>query len=115
MQILDQILAVFGPKILIFMGVRKSFGTNITENHLDNLSALFFGQFLDQMGQKCQYLAENASFGPNLAVFGRISNPKIYIADFGNFKQGLLGMELIKRRVTSGFRVCFFNNCIDIN
>ena len=46
---------------------------------------------------------------------GRISNPKIYIADFGNFKQGLLGMELIKRRVTSGFRVCFFNNCIDIN
>jgi len=47
------ILAVFGPKILIFMGVSKSFGTNITENHLDNLSALFFGQALDQMGQKC--------------------------------------------------------------
>ena len=46
---------------------------------------------------------------------GVIFNPKIYIADFGNFKQGLLGMELIKRRVTSGFRVCFFNNCIDIN
>ena len=46
-------LAVFGPKILIFMGVSKSFGTNITENHLDNLSALFFGQALDQMGQKC--------------------------------------------------------------
>merc|ERR1712213_262767 len=36
------ILAVFGPKILIFMGVSKSFGTNITENHIDNLSALFF-------------------------------------------------------------------------
>jgi len=67
------ILAVFGPKILIFMGVSKSFGTNITENHLDNLSALFFGQALDQMGQKCRYLAQNASFGPNLAVFG----PKI--------------------------------------
>jgi len=66
-------LAVFGPKILIFMGVSKSFGTNITENHLDNLSALFFGQALDQMGQKCRYLAQNASFGPNLAVFG----PKI--------------------------------------
>merc|ERR1712012_415261 len=79
MQILDQILAVFGPKILIFMGVRKSFGTNITENHLDNLSALFFDQFLDQMGQKCQYLAENASFGPNLAVFG----PKIQFFGFG--------------------------------
>ena len=55
------------------MGVSKSFGTNITENHLDNLSALFFGQALYQMGQKCRYLAKNASFGPNLAVFG----PKI--------------------------------------
>ena len=65
--------AIFGPKILILMGVSKSFGTNITENHLDNLSALFFGQALDQMGQKCRYLAKNASFGPNLAVFG----PKI--------------------------------------
>ena len=36
------ISAVFGPKILIFMGVSKSFGTNITENHQDNLSVLFF-------------------------------------------------------------------------
>ena len=53
-------LAVFGPKILIFMGVSKSFGTNITENHLGNLSALFFGQALDQMAQKCPYLAKNA-------------------------------------------------------
>ena len=53
------------------MGLSKSIGTNITENHLDNLSALFFGQALDQMGQKCQYLAKNASFGPNLVVFGQ--------------------------------------------
>ena len=59
-------LAVFGPNILFFMGVSKNFGTNITENHLDNLSALFFGQALDQMGQKCRYLAQNASFWPNL-------------------------------------------------
>ena len=66
------ILAVFGPNILIFRGVSKSFGTNITENYLDNLSALFIGQALDQMGQKCRYLAQNASW-PNLAVFG----PKI--------------------------------------
>ena len=58
---LGPILAVFGPKILIFMGVSKSFGTNITENHFGNLSALFFGQALDQMGQKCRYLAQNAS------------------------------------------------------
>ena len=48
----------------------KSFGTHIMENLLGNLSALFFGQALDQMGQKCRYLAQNASFGPNLAVFG---------------------------------------------
>ena len=68
-------LAIFGPKILIFRGVSKSFGTNITENHIHNLSALFFGQALDQMGQKCRYLAQNASFWPNLAVFG----PKILI------------------------------------
>ena len=66
-------VAVFGPKILIFIGVSKSFGPNIKENHLNNLSALFFGQTLDQMGQKCRYLAKNASFGPYLAVFG----PKI--------------------------------------
>ena len=38
-----------------------------------NRPALFFGQALDQMGQKCRYFAINASFGPNLAVFG----PKI--------------------------------------
>ena len=42
---------------------------------------------------------------------GVIFNPKIYIADFWNFKQDFLSMKLIKRRV----RVCFFNNCIDIN
>ena len=46
---------------------------------------------------------------------GVIFNPKIYIADFGNFKQGFLIMKLIKRRVISGFRVCFFNDCIAIN
>ena len=31
-------LAVFGPKILVFMGVSKSFGTNITKNHLDKVN-----------------------------------------------------------------------------
>ena len=39
----------FGPKSLIFMGVSKSVGTNITENHFGNLSALFFGHALDQV------------------------------------------------------------------
>ena len=59
-------MAVFGPKILIFMGVSKSFGTHITENHLGNLFALFFGQALDQMGQK--YLAINASLAQNPSI-----------------------------------------------
>ena len=72
-------LALFGPKILIFMGVSKSFGTNITENHFDNLSALFFGQALDQMGQKipifgpkCQFLAKFGRFwAPNPIFWGQ--------------------------------------------
>ena len=68
------------------MGVSKSFGTNITENHFGNLSALFFGQALDQMGQKCRYLAQNASFGPNLAVFG----PKIQFFRAGSKNFGTL-------------------------
>jgi len=41
---------------------------------------------------------------------GGIFNPKIYIADFGKFKQGFLIMKLIKN---SNFRVCFFNNFIE--
>ena len=45
------------------MGENKSFGTNITENHFGNLFALFFGQALDQMGQKCRYLAQNPVLG----------------------------------------------------
>ena len=34
---------------------------------------------------------------------GVIFNPKIYVADFGNFKQGFLSMKLIKRGVSSGY------------
>ena len=51
------------------MGVSKSFGTNITENHFGNLSALFFGHALDQVGQKCQYLAQNDQ---KMHIFGQI-------------------------------------------
>ena len=40
---------------------------------------------------------------------GFIFNPKIYFADFGNFKKGFLSMKLIKGRVISGFRVRFFD------
>ena len=65
------ILAVFGPKILIFTGVSKSFGTHITEkpqNKTGNLFQLFFRRALDQMGQ---YLAKKANFGPNPNFYGR--------------------------------------------
>ena len=108
---------VFGPKILIFMGVSKSFGTNITENHLDNLFASFFGQALDQMGQKCRYLAQNASFWPNLAAF----EPKIHF--FGGREKNfwyphirkpmrhLFRVENIDRRGSNwplGTKMCFF-------
>ena len=41
-----------------------------------------------------------------------IFNPKSYIADFGNFKQGFLSMKLIKRGVISGFGACFFSTIV---
>ena len=44
-----------------------------------------------------------------------IFNSKIYVADFGNFKRGLFEHEIDTKRVNSGFRVCFFNNCIEKN
>ena len=43
-------------------------------------------------------------FQRGVAIF----NPKIYVADFGSFKQGFLSMKLKKGKVISGFRVCFF-------
>ena len=46
---------------------------------------------------------------------GVIFNPKKYIADFGNFKQGLLSMKLIQK---SNFRVqgmFLFNNFMEKN
>ena len=51
----------------------KSFGTQITKKHLGTLSALFFGRAWEKMGQKCQYLAKNASFGPKVLIFMGVS------------------------------------------
>ena len=69
---LDQ-MSRFLAKTLIFMGVGKIFGTHIMENHLGNLSALFFDQAIDQMGQKWPYLAKNVKFwavlGPKIHFF----------------------------------------------
>ena len=58
---LGPILDVFGPNILIFMGVSKSFGTHIMEKPPRQLVRIFFGSGI-------------RSNGPNLAVFG----PKIH-------------------------------------
>ena len=43
----------------ILMGVSESFYTHIMKNHLGNLFQLFFGRAWDEMGPKCQYLAQN--------------------------------------------------------
>merc|ERR1711994_60404 len=70
-------LAIFGPKSLIFMGVSKSFGTNITENHLDNLFASFFwsgfgsnGPKMPIFGPKCQFWAKFGRFWAQNPIFG---------------------------------------------
>ena len=48
------------------MGVSNSFGTNITENHLDNLFASFFGQAFRSNGPKMPI------FGLKMPVLGQI-------------------------------------------
>ena len=64
-------LTVFGPKIQIFTGGSKSFGTNITEKHLATLFALFFGRAWDQMGQN---LRQNfAVLGPEIPILMGVS------------------------------------------
>ena len=57
-------LAVFGPKILIFMGVSKSFDTHITEKPPGQLILIVFWSGIGKMGQKCQYLAKKNNFEP---------------------------------------------------
>ena len=61
----------FGPKIIFLTEVSKSFGTHITEEPPRHLVRIVFGWVWDQMGQKLQYLAKDASLRPNLAVFGQ--------------------------------------------
>ena len=63
-------LAVYGPKILGFMGVSKSSGTHITEKSRRQLFQIVFWSGMGSNGPKYPYLTTSASFGPNLAVFG---------------------------------------------
>ena len=46
---------------------------------------------------------------------GVIFNPKIDVADFGNFEQGFLNMKLIQKEEIQGSGYVFFNNCIGKN
>ena len=39
-------------------------------------------------------------------------NPKTDVADYGNFKEGFCSMKLIKKRVISGLRICFFSTIV---
>ena len=69
------------------------------------------------MGGRPSYLVHGRSSRVNFqksAKRGVIFNPKIYVGNFGNFKQGFLSMKLIQY---SNFRVqdMFFNNCIGKN
>ena len=45
---------------------------------------------------------------------GDIFNPKIYVADIGNFKQSFLSMRLIQKSIF-WVRGMFSNNCIEKN
>ena len=118
MQILDQILAVFGPKILIFMLVSERFGTNITENHLDNLSALFFGQAFRSngpkmpiFGPKCQFWAKFGRFWAQNPIFlGQ--GVKILVPSYGIPMRHLFRVENIDQWGSNwplGAKMCFFD------
>ena len=62
-------LAIYGPKILIFMWVSKSFGIHITEKPPRQLVRIVFrsgiglnGPKMPIFGQKCQFLAKFGRF-----------------------------------------------------
>ena len=58
-------------------------------------SHCFFGRTWDQMGKKCQYLANKANFGPNLAVYG----PKTIISRGVSKSFGTLITEKLPRQL----------------
>merc|ERR1711994_17449 len=73
-------LDFYGQKILIFTGEIKSFVTHIRKTHLGTLFTLVFGQTLDKMCKKWQYLAQNDQKCRFWTKFGRFSakNPNFY-------------------------------------
>ena len=114
------LLLVWRPKQLKYIGLWSFYPflsvfnpwTAFSQFHWE----IYLSLFLENSCQGKGPATKSDDFLEKFQRGGRvIFNPKIYIADFGNFKQGFLSMKLIKRRVISGYRVCFFNNCIDIN
>ena len=71
--IFEEIWQFFGPKIQIFMGVSKGFGTHIMEKPPRQLVRIVFWSGIRLNGPNMPIFGRNASFGPNLAIFG----PKI--------------------------------------
>ena len=67
-------MAVFGPKILIFTVVCKSFGTHITENLPRHLVCIIFWSGMGPNWPKKPLFGQICQFGPNLAVFGQKSS-----------------------------------------
>ena len=70
------ILDVFGPKILIFMGVSKSFGTHIMEKPPRQLVRIVFwsgirsnGPKMPIFGPKCQFWAKFGRFWAQNPIF----------------------------------------------
>ena len=63
-------LAFLGPKILIFMGGSKIFGTHLTEKPPRHLFRIVFWSGMGLKGPKMPISGPNAYFGRNLAVFG---------------------------------------------
>ena len=73
-------LVVLGQKIVVFTGESKSFGTHITEKPHRHLVCIVFGQAWYEIGQKCQYLAQNDQkciFAAKLSSFWA-KNPNLY-------------------------------------
>ena len=69
-------LAVFGPKILIFMGISKCFGTHIMEKPPRQLVCIVFWSGIRTnwpkmpiFGRKCQFWAKFGHFGQKILFF----------------------------------------------
>ena len=88
-RIFGQNMAVFWAKNLNFYGREQKFGCKHNGKPPRHLVCIVFWTGIGWNGQKCQYLAKKASFGPNLAVFGaKIHFLRGWSKTFGTFISG---------------------------